>query len=89
MNFKKEIEARSTGRKLPIITKCKMCNSSDLRIIRNIICEDIMTNVEVTRDVIECKDCECIHYYNEDKNLCYEFTPTVLKSRNMEAAKDY
>lgn len=80
MNSTNEIEGRSIG-DLPNIDKCQQCKSMDLIPLRNVVCEDVMTNKDVTRDIIKCNECECIHYLNSGR-LSYEFIPDTIKHLN-------
>lgn len=62
--------------KLEDIKTCHVCGSIKLIPRLNIPIPEIMTNEEINRDVLQCDDCDTLHYI-EDGGVSYEFSCKV------------
>lgn len=65
--------------KLEEIKNCHVCGGSDLIPLLGVPVPDMMTDVEIIRNILLCNDCETVHYI-DDGVISYEFSckPNVL-----------
>ena len=67
--------------------KCKRCDSTNTHHVENMECEDTMTNLPVVRNVIQCIDCNCIHY-KENGSSFFEFEVNKITSSTVYYVSD-
>jgi len=58
------------------IKNCHVCGGVQMVPRIQIPVPDIMTNEEILRDVLQCEECDTIHYI-DDGTVAYEFTYRV------------
>ena len=59
--------------RLEDIKNCHVCGGTDLRPKVNIPIPDLFTDEEICRDVLQCHDCETLHYI-DNGIINYEFS---------------
>lgn len=64
--------------KLTDVKQCHVCYSIKLIPRYNIPIPDILTDEEIRRDVLQCDDCDTLHYI-EDGEISYEFSCKIGK----------
>jgi hypothetical protein len=62
--------------RLENIRNCHVCSSTNLVPRLNVPIPDLMTDEETNKDVLQCDDCDTLHYI-EEGSVSYEFSCRV------------
>lgn len=71
--------------KSPIVEHCEICKGKNLQLFENQDHKDVLTGENLCLDLWVCQDCDTIHYFDSEEQICFEFNPSILlRSRKIQ-----